>query len=115
MIGGYSYGEHVSVTQRSIIYSNANEQYTPALDVSSYVDKTKASTQPSYSPIPPPTPASTTMAPESTQSPATDTPEGETQPSSEPFPTATVAAVSTAIAVVVVAGLLVYVRRRGKQ
>ena len=68
VIGGYSYGEHISVIQRSTIYSAANEQYTPALDISVPANKTQVTPQPSNSPIPPPTPLLTQPPTEGTQS-----------------------------------------------
>ena len=113
VIGGYSYGEKISPLQRSIVYSNANEQYNPALDASSFVNTTQASTQPSYSPTLPSTTPSTTKAPESIQSPTTGTIYGETQIGTEHFPTVPVAAVSGALAVIVVlAGVFVYSKKR---
>jgi hypothetical protein len=116
VIGGYSYGGQISMIQRSIVYSNANELYTPALDVSSYVEKTQASTA-LYSPTPPPSPSSTTMAPETIQSPATASGEVETQPSSERFPTVPVLAASVVVVVVVVAGCMMgyFKKRKGSQ
>ena len=112
VIGGYSYGEKVSILQRSVVFSNANEQYTPSLDVFLVVDKPQTTTQPSPPPISPPPPSSTIMASESVQPPPTSTMYEETQIAAEPFQIVPVAAVSAAITVLVIAGLLGYFNKR---
>jgi N-acetylneuraminic acid mutarotase len=112
VIGGYSYGEKISMVQRSIVYSNVNEQYNPALDVSSFVDTAQASTQPSHSPILPSTSPSTIMAPESVKLPTIDPRDEETQIGAEPFLPVPVLAASVVVVVVVAVCLLGYFKKR---
>ena len=99
LIGGYSYGAPGPgpSLNRPIIYSTANEQYTPALDVTRLGDGTQAtptpqvtlptpSTTPTQSPTPTPIQTlspSPTLTPTSTPS-ANQTPSSSSSPSASP-------------------------------
>jgi hypothetical protein len=91
LIGGYSYGARSGLSlNMPIIYSAANEQYTPALDVVPIVEKTQATPSPD-TPLPSP---SATPTPDQTSSPS---------PSIQEFPSWIIilALVTTALLVVV--------------
>lgn len=96
VIGGYSYGARSGLSLNlPIIYSQANEQYTPALDVAPPVDKTQATPTPDTSlPSPSATPAQSpiatpiqTLSPTPTLSP-TSTPSSAQTPSLSSSPSA---------------------------